>query len=166
MVDRHDLPIHSSVDKVEIQINRLRKAIKKEFDIFPIGRSLAFGDFQIGAEDAAFAGIVGPFLCPIKLAAVNVKSDSYAPFPYLPTRARFSLAGIHKRFDLGSVQVGTHHAHAFAVRPIKFAIFLIELKLLGNERAAWMNDIGEILSVKVGAFDGTIVALGWPMLVQ
>src|ERR1700675_4117497 len=36
-------------------------------------------------------------------------------------------------------------------------VFLIELKLLGSECAAYGNDVPDVFSIEIGAFDGTIV---------
>ena len=79
---------------------------------------------------------------------------------------RVALAGVNKGFNFGAVQVAAHDPHAFAIPPVKFAVLLVQLELLGSERATRGNNVVDISSVQIRPLDGTVVGLRLPMLVQ
>src|SRR3954468_1170115 len=153
-------PVHRPVGKIEFQINRFGQALVEKFDVFAIGGALTFGNFEIGAEDSSFAGIVGTFLGPIKFSTFDVEGNSDTPFLYDLPRTCVAFAGVDKCLDVGTIQVGTHDPHAFAIAPIKLPVLLIELQLLGSEGAARRNNVGKISSVKIGTLDRAIVGGG------
>src|SRR5260370_5062123 len=134
-----------------MQIDRLRQVTEKELDIFAICRSLTLGDFQICAKDAALSGIIIAFLGPVELSAFNVESYAHAPiFRIRPVG--FAMARLYERLDMRTIQVRTHDSHAFAIRPIKLAILLIELELLGSNLAAPRTNIRAILPFHIRSF--------------
>src|SRR6266566_1460399 len=55
------------------------------------------------------------------------------------------------------MQVRPHHAHSFAVAPIKFAALLFQMELLRRECPAFANDGYAILAVEISALDRTVV---------
>jgi len=111
-------PVHHPVGQIEIEVNRLRQTVVKKFDAFPIFRILAFRDFDTGSENAALAGIVTAFLCPVDVAAVRVESDSDAPLGCIRPGPRIALARIDERFELGAIEIAAHDSHSLAIRPI------------------------------------------------
>ena len=48
----------------------------------------------------------------------------------------------------------------FAIAPVKLAVLLIELQLLGSEGAARRNNVGDVASVKIRALDGAVIGAG------
>src|SRR5277367_1112757 len=70
---------------------------------------------------------------------------------------RFTLARLDQYLDLRAIEVGTHHAHALAVRPIKLATLFLEMELLWRERAPFRNDESTIAAVEIRAFDRAII---------
>ena len=71
-----------------------------------------------------------------------------------------AAAGLDQRFDLRAVEVRAHHAHAFAVAPIEFAAFLIEVDLFRRVGDALRDDDPAVLAVEVGALDRAVVEVG------
>ena len=153
-------PVHHPIGQIEVQIDWLGQTIEQHFDVVAVRGCLPLRDFQIGAKNAALSGVVIAFLRPIKLASVSVDGDTHAPFSRVLTGAGVALAGVNEGFDIGTIQIGPHHAHAFPIGPVELAIFLVELDLLGSKRATRRNDGREILPIDIGAIDGTIIRVG------
>src|SRR6202000_2325385 len=106
---------------------------------------------DIGAEDAAQAGIVRSFLRPVESALLRIDCDSDAPARLVsPITA---AAGLDQRLDLRAIEIGAHHAHAFAVAPIELAALPIEMELLGRMRAAGWDDGLAVAAIEIGALD-------------
>src|SRR6266487_1674051 len=55
-------PVDHPVGEVEFEVNRFWQALVEKFDIFAIGGALTLGNLEIGAKDAAIAGIVRALL--------------------------------------------------------------------------------------------------------
>src|SRR4029077_10781500 len=72
-------------------------------------------------------------------------------------RARVAFACVDQGFDLRTIQVRAHDAHAFAIAPVKFAALLFEMELLWREGLAFANNGYAILTVEIDALDRTIV---------
>ena len=68
-----------------------------------------------------------------------------------------ALPGLHQRFDVGTVEVATHHAHALSVRPVQLAADGIKVKLLGRVGTSSRNNRGAIGAVEVHPFDRAVV---------
>src|SRR4029077_7336238 len=119
--------------------------------------SLTLRNFEIGAKQASLAAFVRALLSPIKFAGFNVERDTYAPFLKVFARTRAAFAGINKRFDVGTIHVHPHHPHPLAIAPVKLAVLLVELQLLGSESAARRNNVGDVASVKIRALDGAVI---------
>ena len=60
-------------------------------------------------------------------------------------------ARVDEGLDLRAVEIGAHHAHAFAVAPVELAVLLFDLELLRRERAARSNDGRSCFSVEIRA---------------
>src|SRR5712671_3134740 len=97
------------------------------------------------------------FLPPINLSAIWINGDSNAPFCLIGARPRVALAGVDQGFDVRTIHVRAHHAHSFAVAPIKFAALLLEMELLWRECLAFANNGYAILAIEIDALDRTIV---------
>ena len=76
---------------------------------------LTLRNFQIGAKDAALAGVVTALLGPIELPAGSIDSYTHAPFGCIRTGTRVALARIHNGFDTRTIKIAPHHTHAFAI---------------------------------------------------
>ena len=74
---------------------------------------LTLRKLDIGAENAALAGVIASFLGPVEFASARVHRDADAPFPRIRARARIAVARVHEGFDMRAVEVCAHHAHAF-----------------------------------------------------
>src|SRR5205823_6140891 len=153
-------PINEPILQIELEIDRLRQTIEQHFDIHAIRRRLAFRDVDVCAKDAALARIVWTFLRPINFPAVRINSDPDAPFGQVGAWPRVAFAGIDQGFDIRAIKVRAHHAHSFAVAPVKFAALLFEMELLRRECLAFANNCDAILPVEIDALDRTIV-LAW-----
>src|ERR1700757_2648479 len=123
-------------------------------------RSLALWDFEASAENASLAGVVISFLRPVKFAAVHIERDTDAPFRLVLAGTTFALAGIHEGLDMCTVQIAAHDSHALAIRPVKLAVFLVELELLGSEGATSRNNVRDVASVQIGPINGSVVCAG------
>src|SRR6266403_4811475 len=150
-------PIQEPIFQIELEIDRFRQTIEQQFDVGAVRRGLAFRDVDLRTEDAALTRIIGTFLPPINLSAIWINGDSNAPFCLIGAWPRVALAGVDQSFDVRPIQVRSHHAHAFAIAPIKFAALLLEMKLLWRECLAFANDGYAILAVEIDALDRTIV---------
>jgi len=70
------------------------------------------------------------------------------------------VACVHESFDLRPLQVRPHHSHAFSIAPVKLAVLLVHLELLGREDAAWGNDGDHVLAIEIRPENGAIIFLG------
>ena len=152
-------PIEDAVRQIELEVDGFRQLIEQHLDVGAVGRALAFGNVDVGAEDTAQAGVVRAFLRPIDFPKFRIDGDSNAP-PRLIATVLVAAAGLDQRFDLRTVEVRAHHAHALAVAPIELAALLIEVDLFRRVRDPLRNDDPTVLAVEVGALDRTVVQVG------
>src|ERR1700730_86108 len=152
-------PIHDPFFKIDVEIDRFGQTVEKNLDILTRRRVLAFRNFQVGAKYPAFARVVVAFLGPVELAAFNVESNAYAP-PSGIAPVGIAMAGLHERFDIRTVQICTHDSHAFAIAPVKLAVPLVELELLGSKSATHGNNGRDVPAVEICAVNGAIVRAG------
>src|SRR5713101_6446598 len=150
-------PINEAILQIELEIDRFRQTIEQEFDVGAVRRRLALWDVDLRAKEATLARIVWTFLRPINFSAIWINGDSNAPFCLIGARPRVAFAGVDQSFDVRTIQVRAHHAHSFAVAPIKFAARLFEMELLRRECLAFSNDGYAILAIEIDALDRTIV---------
>src|SRR4051794_12652341 len=90
---------------------------------------------------------------------LGIDRDSDAP-PRGVATIILTLAGLHQRLDVRAVEICTHHAHAFAVAPVKLTAPLLQVNLLWRERDALGDDDLAIAAIEVGTLDGTVVKVG------
>src|SRR5258706_13079969 len=152
-------PIQDAIFEIEFQINRLRQAIEEDFNIAAVGRVLTLRDFDVRAADLSYFSVVRTFLRPVDLPALRIDGDPDAPFLFVVARARIALARIYQSLNLRTVEIRAHDTHPFAIRPIELAVLLIEMELLWREGAAAWNDRLAIVTVEVGALDGSVIQL-------
>ena len=107
-------PVQNAILKIELKIDRLRKAIKDDFDVSAIGGRLPLGDFDAGAKDTAQFCIVWPLLRPIDVPALGIDGNSNAPSG-LVAAVDLTLARLHQNLGLRAIKTGSHDAHAFAI---------------------------------------------------
>src|SRR5262249_8749096 len=150
-VDRHTIygiaarriatvgPVENATRQIELEVDRLRQPIEQNLDVGAVGRALALRYVNVGAEDAAQAGVVGPFLRPVEFPKLRVERDPDAP-PGLIAPVLVATAGLDQGFELRAVEVCAHNTHALAVAPIELAIFLIEVELFGRVRGPLRDD--------------------------
>src|SRR4029077_6835703 len=146
--------------QIELEIDRLRQTIEQHLDVTPIRRCLAFWDVYLRAKDAAFAGVRRPFLRPINFPAIWINGDSNAQLStvsLIGARSRVAVAGVDQSFDVRTIQVRAHHAHSFAIAPVKLAALLLQMELFRRECLAFANNGYAILTVEIDALDRTIV---------
>src|SRR5271170_7094788 len=65
-------PIHYAISEIKFEINRFRQAVEQQFDVRAIGRSLAFGHFNVRTKDATLISFFWAFLCPIKMSTLDI----------------------------------------------------------------------------------------------
>src|SRR5262249_386699 len=135
--------------QIDIEVNRLRQALIEQFNILAIRWRLSRWDLDIGAEDSPLAGVVFAFLCPVDFPIAYIDGDAHAPFLLIGPRSRIALTRVDKRFNVGTIEVDSHHAHAFAVTPVQFPSCLFELELLRGERASRRNDGRNVPTVEI-----------------
>ena len=158
-------PIENAVLDIEFQINRFRQVVKQDLDVGPIGGSLSLRNLDVRAEDAAHAGIVASFLCPVDVPALGIDGDSDAPLG-LVLAVCISLAGLDESLDLRSVEVAAHDPHPLTVAPVQPAARLLQVKLLRRMRASLGDNCRAIASVEIGALIEPSFTPKAPMLVQ
>src|SRR6476620_10886366 len=107
--------------------------------------------------DSALSRISGAFLRLLNLPAVRIDSDPDAHLSFVRSRSRVAVGTVDQSFDVLTIQVRAHHAHSFAVAPIKFAALLFEMELLRRECLAFANDGYAILAIEIDALDRTII---------
>src|SRR6266478_5396970 len=153
-------PINEPILQIELEIDRFRQTIEQKFDVSAISRRLAFRDVDLRAKDAALAGVRRPFLRPINFPAIWINGDSNAQsiaISLIGARSRVAFAGVDQSFDVRTIQICAHHAHSFAIAPVKLAALLLQVELLRRERLAFANNGYAILAIEIDALDRTIV---------
>ena len=121
-------PIKNAILEVQFQVDRLGQTVKKHFNIAAVGGILALRDVDTCAKDLPLFSVVRAFLRPVDLSAFGVHRDSNAPFLCVATGPWIALARIHQSLDLRTIEIGSHDAHPFAIRPIEFSVCLIEME--------------------------------------
>src|SRR6202789_4078260 len=149
-------PVEEAMLEIELQIDRLRQPFEQHLDVEPAPRRLAARYINARAKDAPVLGVIRTLLGPVYLAADRIDADPNTPVRRIAAIA-FALARLDECLDLRTVEVGTHHAHALAVRPIELPTLLLEMELLWRERAAFRNDESTIAAVEIRAFDRAII---------
>jgi hypothetical protein len=91
------------------------------------------------------------------LSAIWINGDSNANFCLIGAWPRVAFAGVDKSFNVRSIEIRAHHAHSFAIAPVKFPALLFEMELLRRKRLAFANDGYAILTVEIDALDRTVV---------
>ena len=71
--------------------------------------------------------------------------------------AVIAVTRIDESLDVRTIEGRAHDTHPFAIAPKQLAVLLIEMELLGRERAPLRNDGLAIPPVEIGAFDGAVV---------
>src|SRR5258708_24210794 len=94
-------------------------------------RSLALWDFEASAENASLASVVISFLRPVKFAAVHIDSDTNAPISRVKP-VGVSMSRFNERFDVRTIEIRAHDAHAFSVRPVQLWFVRDERKFIGG----------------------------------
>src|ERR1700743_3213344 len=122
-------PVENTVLSVELEIDRLRQTFEEDLDVGSGRRSLAGGNFEIGAGDAAKPGIVWAFLAPVEVPEFWIDRQPDTPPRRIPAIG-FAAPRLDERLQLRAVEIAAHDAHAFAVAPIELAALLIEGDLL------------------------------------
>ena len=86
---------------VELEIDRLRQAVEEDLDVGPVCRGLSGGNFDIGAEDAAEAGVVRAFLGPVDMSEFRIDRQPDTPSRRIPA-VGFAAPGLDKRLHAAS----------------------------------------------------------------
>ena len=79
--------------EIDLDIDRLGKAVEEDFEVAAVGRRLTLRDLDPGAQDASDFGVVSAFLCPLDLLPLVI--DRNAP-PLLVATVGFTLFGPHQ----------------------------------------------------------------------
>src|SRR5258708_15635213 len=149
-------PVEYAPLEIEFQIDRLRQPLAQQLDVQPVRRCLAATHIYARAKATPLPGVIRTLLSPVHLVANRIDGDPDTPVRWIAARA-FALARLDERLDLRAIEVGTHHAHALAVRPVELAALLLEMELLWRERAAFCNDDSTIAAVEIRAFDRAVI---------
>src|SRR5262249_50230773 len=104
------------------------------------------GNIDIRAAETAQPTLRRAFLRPVEFSTLWIDGDPDAP-PRLIAPVLIAAAGLDHRFDLRSVAVRAHHAHALAVAPIKIAACFLEMELLRRMRDALRDDHPAMLTI-------------------
>ena len=94
-------PVENTVLVIELDIDRLRQTVVEDLDVGPGRCSLAGGNFDIGAEEAAEPGIVRAFLRPVDLSEFRIDRQPNAPSRRVPLIG-FAAPGLDERLQLAS----------------------------------------------------------------
>src|SRR5215470_364810 len=163
-VDRHTIdgvsarriatigPVENAVFQIELEVDWFRQTIEQHLDVGAVRRGLALRDLEVGAEDAALSAVVGTLLRPVEVPPFGIDGDSDAP-PILILPFLVAAACLDQRFNVRSIKVGAHHAHALAITPVELPALLFEMHLLRSIGHALWNDDLAIPPIEVGAFD-------------
>src|SRR5215467_14352696 len=152
-------PVEAAIFEIELEVDRLRQLIEQHLDVGAVRWALAVGNVNVGAAHTAQSALRRAFLRPIDFPKFRIDRNSDAK-PGFIAPIRVATARLDQRLSLGTVEIRAHDPHPLAVAPIEFAVLLIEMHLLGRERAAFGNDDLAILAVYIGALDGAVVQVG------
>src|SRR5262249_15908091 len=83
--------------------------------VWPGGGRVAGWNLDVGTEQATPARLGLALLRPVEFAAFDIDGDAHAVLRRVRPRSRVPLAGIDERLDVRTVEVTTHHTHAFPV---------------------------------------------------
>src|SRR6202042_1383121 len=98
--------------------------------------------------DAAAPGIIGAFLRPVDVPELQVDRQPNAPTCGIPAIG-VAVPRLDERLQLRAVEIAAHHAHTFAVTPIKLAAGLIEDDLFRSVGLSLRDDHLAVLAVDV-----------------
>src|SRR5438094_4343881 len=146
-------PINEPIFQIEFEINRFRQTIEQKFDVGAVRRRLTIRDVDLRTEEATFARVIGTFLRPIDFSPVRMDGNTDAPFHLISPRTRVAFAGVDQSFDLRTIKVRAHHAHSFAVAPVKLAALFLEMELLRRKCRAFGNNNYTVLTIEISALD-------------
>src|SRR5258707_2369323 len=149
-------PVENTVLEVEFEIDWLRQTVVEDLDVGPGRCSLAGGNFDIGAEEAAEPGVIRAFLRPVDMPEFRVDRQPDAPSRLIPAIG-FAATGFDQRLQLRAVEIAAHDAHALAVAPIELAALLIENNLFRGVSFSLGDDYLAVLAVDIGALDGPVI---------
>ena len=152
-------PIENAVRQIELKVDRCRQAVEQHFDVGAVRRALAVGNIDVGAAEATQSALFRAFLRPIDFPKLRIDRDSDAPAGLIAP-VRVAAAGLDQRFDLRTVEVRSHHAHALAIAPIELAVFFIEVDLFRRVGNALRDNDPAIPAVEVGTLDRAVVKVG------
>ncbi len=154
-------PVEKTAFPIEFEVDGLRQSVEEHLDVGAVRRAFALRDLDVGAQDAAQAGVVRPLLRPVDLAARPVDGDTDAPSG-LVAHVRLAGAAPDQRLDVRAVEVRAHHAHALAVAPVELPAHPIELELLGRVCDARWNHRPAVPAIEIGALYPAVVEGGNP----
>src|SRR5690242_12029798 len=106
-------PIERSINRIEIQIDWLRKIVIKKLNVPAVLGRLSLGNLEVGPKNSTYPSVLTTLLRPIELAAVSVHRNADTPFPLIRSRPRIACARIHESFDFRPIEVYPHHPHTF-----------------------------------------------------
>src|SRR6185369_1895873 len=149
-------PVENTTFEVELEIDRLRQSVVEDLNVGPVRSSLAGGNLEIGAGDAAEPGIVWAFLAPVEVPEFRIDRQPDAPSRRIPA-IDFAAPRLDERLQLRAIEIATHDAHALAIAPIELAALLIEDDLLRSVGVSLRDDCLAVLAVDVGALDGPVI---------
>src|SRR5262249_4945846 len=151
-------PVEHAILQIELEVDRFRQPVEQHLDVGAVRGALALGHVDVGAADTAQSALRRAFLRPVDFPTLPINADSDAP-PGLIASVLVAAAGLDQRFDLRSVEIRAHHAHALAVAPIKLTVLLIEMELLRRVGGALRDDDLAILAVEVSALDRAVIEI-------
>src|SRR5262249_38028356 len=150
-------PVQGASGRIDVDVDRFRQGVIKQLDILPRRSRLARRDFDVGAEQATLARLGLALLRPVDLAAFDIDGNAHAMLRRVRPWPRVALAGIDERLDVRTVEVATHHTHAFSVAPVQLSGGLFDLELLWRERTARRNDGRHVPAVEIRTDEGAVV---------
>ena len=118
----------------------------------PVRGLLAARQRDRRSADAALVGVGTALLSPVHVTSPAVYSNADTPVARVAARG-LATPGLNDRFDPGSIEIRTHDAHAFPIRPVELAIGGLERELLGGERPAGRDDGRQATAVQPHPLD-------------
>src|SRR6202171_1217044 len=101
-------PVENTVLVVELDIDRLRQSVEEDLDVGPGRRSLAGGNFDIGAEEATEPGVIWTLLRPVDFSEFRIDRQPNAPSGLIPGIG-FNAAGFDERLDRERTRLKSSH---------------------------------------------------------
>src|SRR5271166_5130015 len=92
-------PVERAGGLIDVQIDRLRQLVIKEFDVLAIRRGPSCRKLDIRATDAALAGVVASFLGPVEFSTLDVDGDAHAPLLRIRARPGIALTRVDEGLD-------------------------------------------------------------------